>query len=284
MALARESIAIPDVWQRLRQLTPARIALGRSGASLPTAALLDFQLAHARARDAVHAPFDAAGLCSQICDLGIPSLCMASAAGDRESFLQRPDLGRRLTAAGQDLLRSIEPDSARGAVGRTETRKRGTPEGAPMVDLAIVISDGLSALAAHRQAVPLLAAWLPLLRAEGLRLAPVVLVERGRVAVEDEVGALLGARAAVILIGERPGLGSPDSLGAYLVYNPRLGATDADRNCVSNIRPQGLAPDAAALKLHYLLREALSRKLSGVALKDESIAIARQAPAPRLDA
>jgi ethanolamine ammonia-lyase small subunit len=267
--VSRDWLAHPDAWQRLRQWTPARIALGRAGASLPTAELLDFQLAHARARDAVHAPFDAAALARDIEQLGLKTVCLASAAGDRETFLKQPDLGRRLDETSRALLREI----ARGPSVGADDRAGDAAERA--ADLAIVVSDGLSALAIHRQVAPLLAAWLPLWRAAGRSVATVVLVERGRVAIEDEVGQLLAARVAVILIGERPGLGSPDSLGAYLVYEPRAGRTDAERNCVSNIRPQGLAPEAAALKLDYLVREALARRLSGVRLKDESAALER---------
>ena len=266
MMNSEDCLARPDAWQRLRQLTPARIALG-ARASLPTAALLDFQLAHARARDAVHAPFDAA-LALEIEQLGVKTICLSSAAGDRETFLKQPDLGRRLDEDSLRLLCEIAGIRSSGA-GESAI------DAAKPVDLAIVVSDGLSALAVHRHVAPLLTAWLPLLRAEGRSLAPAVLVERGRVAIEDEIGELLAARVAVVLIGERPGLGSPDSLGAYLVYNPRPGRTDAERNCVSNIRPQGLAPEAAALKLDYLVREALARRLSGVALKDESIALSR---------
>jgi ethanolamine ammonia-lyase small subunit len=271
--LSRDNIARPDSWNRLRHLTPARIALGRAGASLPTAALLDFQLAHARARDAVHASFDAQALAEEIADLGLSPICLASAATDRDAFLKRPDLGRQLDPASREALltavASIQPCDARGE----EASVHG--DESALADLAIIVSDGLSPLAVHRQVVPLVEAWLPLLRAERRRLAPVAVVERGRVAIEDEIGQLLDARAAVILIGERPGLGSSDSLGAYLVYAPRAGRSDAERNCVSNIRPQGLPPDAAALRLHYLVREALARKLSGVALKDESIALAQ---------
>lgn len=273
--MSDQPLARPDAWERLRALTPARIALGRAGSSLPTSGLLDFQLAHARARDAVHSEFDAARLCGEIMSLGVKALCVSSAAPDRATFLQRPDLGRRLDPDSRGLLQSVAQSSA--------DKESASPA------LAIIVSDGLSALAAHRQVVPLLAAWLPLLQDERRRLTPITVVERGRVAIEDQVGSIFGARVAVILIGERPGLGSPDSLGAYLVYNPRPGLSDADRNCVSNIRPQGLAPLAAAMKLHYLFRESLSRKLSGVSLKDESLAIScdatdgqSTADAPRL--
>ncbi|MBI2826876.1 MAG: ethanolamine ammonia-lyase subunit EutC [Planctomycetia bacterium] len=259
-------LARPDAWRALRELTPARIALGRAGGSVPTAELLDFELAHARARDAVHAPFDAPRLARDIESLGLSTLRVTSAAADRDIFLKRPDLGRRLDANGREAMLAGADRSASGC------------------DLAIVVSDGLSALAAARQVAPLLAAWLPLVAEARLRLAPVTIVERGRVAIEDEIGELLAARVAVILIGERPGLGSPDSLGAYLVYGPRVGRTDADRNCVSNIRPQGLAPEAAALKVHYLVREALARGASGIALKDESIAISRTAASGELGA
>jgi ethanolamine ammonia-lyase small subunit len=261
---------------RLRQFTPARIALGRVGGSVPTSELLDFQLAHARARDAVHAPFDIEALAARIAELGTSTICVRSAAADRETFLKRPDLGRRLDAPGRAAL-----ELAAAAVGPCEALPAVTAcqelsnYDAAQADLAIIVSDGLSALAVQRQVVPLLEAWFPLLRAERRRVAPVVLVERGRVAVQDEVGQLLNARVAVILVGERPGLGSPDSLGAYLVHDPRAGLTDADRNCVSNIRPQGLPPAAAALKLYYLMSEAIARRTSGVMLKDESLSISR---------
>ena len=258
--MQKRSLAQPDAWQHLRQLTPARIAVGRSGGSLPTAELLDFQLAHARARDAVHATFNVGRLADEIAVLGLNVIQLASAAADREAFLKRPDLGRMLAKQSREQL-----------------------AGAPRsFDLAIVVSDGLSALAVERQVVPLLAAWLPLVKEAAWRMAPIAIVERGRVAIEDEVGAALGAQAAVILIGERPGLGSPDSLGAYLVFSPQPGRSDADRNCVSNIRPQGLPPESAALKLHYLVREALTRRVSGIALKDESLSIQTTAPLPLL--
>jgi ethanolamine ammonia-lyase small subunit len=239
--------ALPDPWRKLRELTPARIALGRAGGSLPTQELLDFQRSHAQARDAVQAPFDPAALAAKISSLGVRALVAHSAAADRRTFLTRPDLGRRLADESRRLFTACaEPP-----------------------DAAVIVSDGLSPLAAERQAAPVLAALLPLFEREGWRLAPVTVVSHGRVAIEDEVGQLLGAKAAVILIGERPGLSSPDSLGAYLVFDPRPGRTDAERNCVSNIRPEGLAPAAAAATIHYLLREALRRKTSGVTLKDD---------------
>lgn len=241
---------IHDAWQHLKQLTAARIALGRAGGSLPTQELLDFQLAHARARDAVHLEFETQNLQDGIQALGCKAVEVSSAAGDRQTYLQRPDLGRRLDEASRQRLKELA-----------------TPNAPP--DLVILVSNGLSALAAHRQAVPLLQILVPLLRDDGWKLAPIVVVRNGRVAIQDEVGLLLAAPLALILLGERPGLGSPDSLGAYLVFHPRPGLNDAARNCVSNIRPEGLTHAAAARLLHYLLTESRARKLSGVPLKDD---------------
>jgi ethanolamine ammonia-lyase small subunit len=238
-----------DAWQELRQATQARVALGRAGGSLPTGEWLSFKAAHAAARDAVHNEFDADQLAVSLRRIGAETLVVSSAAKDRATYLQQPPLGRRLEDASRDLLQSS---------------KRPTT-----CDLAIVVSDGLSALAAHRQAAPLLAELLPRLKNEQWKLAPIVIARHARVALEDEIGALLGAELALILIGERPGLGSPDSLGAYLVYGPRPGNTDAKRNCVSNIRPEGLPLAAAADTIGYLLNEARRRKLSGVELKDQ---------------
>jgi len=221
----------------LRQFTPARVALGRSGHSLPTAELLRFQLDHARARDAVYRELDAASL-------GVPHTLLRSAAPDRRTYLQRPDLGRRLSA------------DARLEKGD--------------YDAAIVIADGLSAPAVQRHAVPLLEALLARLAAEEWRLAPLTVVLQGRVAIGDEIGERLGARQAVVLIGERPGLTSADSLGIYLTWDPRRGRTDAERNCISNVRTEGISYAEAAHKLHFLMREARVRKLSGVALKEEA--------------
>ena len=239
-------------WLELRRLTPARIALGRTGTSLPTSAQLDFQFAHAQARDAVHLPFDHAGLSAQLSERGRESLLLHSAATDRNSYLQRPDLGRKLSEDSAQSLR----DYAQAHPGG--------------VDLAIVVADGLSALAVHRHTVPFLTRLEEQMSADGWSIAPVVLVEQGRVAVGDEIGQLLGAKMVVMLIGERPGLSSPDSLGLYFTYNPKIGLTDAYRNCISNVRLEGLSYGMAAHRLLYLMREACRRQLSGVNLKDEA--------------
>ena len=251
------TLVTPAPWSTLKRFTDARIALGRAGHSLPTAAHLDFQLAHAQARDAVHLPFDAAGLAAELERAGLPTLHLHSAAADRNTYLQRPDLGRRLSAPSLQAL-SHYMAKARVAVP---------------YDLAVVVADGLSALAVHQNAVPLIAALRERLQSDTQapwRLAPVALVEQGRVAVGDEVGQALGARAVVVLIGERPGLSSPDSMGIYLSWAPRVGLTDAQRNCISNVRPAGLGVDAAAYKLHYLLGRASSLGITGVGLKDDS--------------
>ncbi|WP_095114092.1 ethanolamine ammonia-lyase subunit EutC [Pseudomonas sp. Irchel 3H7] len=239
-------------WLELRRLTPARIALGRTGTSLPTSAQLDFQFAHAQARDAVHLPFDHAGLSAQLNERGRESLLLHSAAVDRNSYLQRPDLGRKLSEESAQALREYAAAHPGG------------------VDLAIVVADGLSALAVHRHTLPFLTRLEEQMSADGWSMAPVVLVEQGRVAVGDEIGQLLGAKMLVMLIGERPGLSSPDSLGLYFTYNPKIGLTDAYRNCISNVRLEGLSYGMAAHRLLYLMREACRRQLSGVNLKDEA--------------
>ncbi len=255
--IARPEPVEADPWGALRAHTAARIALGRVGASLPTAEVLRFAAAHAQARDAVHAPFDAAGVAAGIEALGLDTLQAASAAPTREAYLRRPDLGRRLSPEGRAAVQG----AARGPV-----------------DLALVVADGLSSTAVHAQAVPFLSALKPWIARAGWSSAPVVLVTQGRVAVGDEIGAGLRARAVVVLVGERPGLSSADSLGLYLTFDPRPGRTDAERNCISNVRPGGLSFDEAAFRLHWLLDQSLRRGLSGVALKDESDA-ALAAPA-----
>lgn len=228
---------------RLREWTPARVALGRAGCSIPTAELLAFQLAHARARDAVHLPLDVSGLALQLQARQLDYLALHSAAPDREAYLSRPDLGRTLDESSREGLRPGPYDAV------------------------FVIADGLSALAVHRHGVALLDAILPQLA--DWRVAPVAIVEQGRVAIGDEIGERLGAEVAAVLIGERPGLSSPDSLGVYLTFGPRRGRTDAERNCISNIHEQGLNYEAAARRLVFLMREARRRKLSGVALKED---------------
>ncbi|PIT03778.1 ethanolamine ammonia-lyase [Bradyrhizobium nitroreducens] len=234
----------------LRSFTPARVALGRSGASVPTKPLLDFTLDHARARDAVHAAFDAPRLVSDLHAQGLVVTEVRSQALDRREYLRRPDLGRRLDAEAAEVL---------------------AQSAAEPCQLALVIGDGLSAAAVHAHAVALVRRLLPLLaEGEHVALGHVVVASGARVALGDEIGAILGARMVVMLIGERPGLSAPDSLGAYLTFAPKPGRTDAERNCVSNIHKAGLSYDEGAFKIAWLVREGLAREVSGVALKDES--------------
>ncbi|WP_265946567.1 ethanolamine ammonia-lyase subunit EutC [Dechloromonas sp. A34] len=256
---ARRSVpGTPDPWSALRRHTAARIALGRSGDSLPTSALLEFGLAHALARDAVHLPLDGAALATALDAVGLAHLAVHSQAADRATYLRRPDLGRQLT-----------PDSL-------ATLEKAAPATAP--DLVFVIADGLSSLAVARHALPLLHATLGQL--PGWSIAPVVIAEQARVALGDAIGEALGAATVVILIGERPGLSSPDSLGIYLTHRPRPGLTDADRNCISNVRPEGLSYAVAARKLTYLLDGARRLGRSGLALKDDSSLEALPGAAP----
>ncbi len=237
----------PAAWRNLRRFTQARIALGRAGNAVPTAAHLAFQAAHAGARDAVHAALDVADLLAGLRVAGLPGVAVTSAAADRGTYLLRPDLGRALRPQDTAALAAAP-----------------CPGG-----FALVVCDGLSALAAQRHAVPLLARLGPALRGDGLALAPVVVAVQGRVALGDAIGAALQAEAVLVLIGERPGLSAADSLGAYLTWHPRAGVSDAERNCVSNIRPGGVDPAAAAAKLLWLIRRMRALRLTGVALKDE---------------
>ncbi len=230
----------PTLWADLRRFTPARVALGRAGNGLPTEAHLAFQAAHAAARDAVHAELDTAQLAADLAAANLSSTLVHSACPDRRTYLLRPDLGRRLAEGEADKL-------------------------APSPGIAFVVADGLSATAAQRHAAPLLAQVLPALGQSG----PIVIARQGRVALGDEIGAALGAEAVAVLIGERPGLSTPDSLGVYLTWQPRPGRTDAERNCISNIRPEGLPIAEAAAKLLWLIGAMRQLRLTGVALKDE---------------
>lgn len=248
----REPLVIADPWAKLRQVTGARIALGRAGGSLPTEPLLEFQLAHARARDAVHLTFDAEGAQRLLQERNHEVLRVRSEAANRTVYLQRPDLGRRLDSLSRSVLTEFAVGSGRG------------------FDAAFVIADGLSPLAIHRHAVAVLELVCQALSREGWRLAPIVIAEQSRVALGDEVGALLAADQVAILIGERPGLSSPDSLGIYLTYAPRVGSTDAERNCISNIRPEGLGYEEAAQTLVRLMIRARRYRLTGVGLKADS--------------
>lgn len=251
-----DELSTTDRWQALRALTPARIGLGRSGNALPTAELLRFGLAHARARDAVHLALDGAQLARALEDAGYATVRVHSAAPDRRHYLLHPDLGRRLDEA---------------------SRTRLLAQPGPGAELCIVIADGLSACAVHRHALALVQAFDAAGGARWARTA-VVIAEQARVALGDEIGACLGARMVAVLIGERPGLSAPDSLGIYLTHQPRVGRTDAERNCISNIRPEGLPYEVAARSLTWLVQEGLRRGETGVALKDDMRNAALTAP------
>lgn len=239
--------------QSLREFTPARVDLGGAGESLPTRELLELQLAHARAREAVHSRLNTHQLAAELNPLGAELLFTRSAVRDRSTYLRRPNLGRQLNEASRQLLTS----------------------NAGKYDAVFVIADGLSAIAVHRHAARVLEqAWSSLAAAQW-NLAPIVIVEQGRVAIGDEIGDALGAALAIVLIGERPGLSCYDSLGIYMTWNPRAGLTDASRNCISNIHAEGLGYDLAAHKLMFLMTESRRRKLSGVQLKEEAGALAR---------
>jgi ethanolamine ammonia-lyase small subunit len=258
---------VDNSWHVLRQYTAARIGLGRAGISVPTKHLLDFQLAHAQAQDAVHLPLDSEQLVTDIetqreSSNAIPmqTLIVHSQVNDRSHYLQRPDLGRRLSTDSAKLL------------------KQSTAPSDDPYDLAIVIVDGLSSFAIQKNAAPLLQILTQRLAQQSLlkdkegicRLAPIVIVQQGRVAIGDEVGELLNAKSVLVFIGERPGLSSPDSLGLYLTWAPKVGLTDESRNCISNVRPQGLVYQEAVNKVFYLLSEAHQRKLTGINLKERS--------------
>jgi ethanolamine ammonia-lyase small subunit len=239
-----------DSWVALRRFTQARLALGRAGHAVPTQAQLAFQLAHAQARDAVQVPWDPKAFAKQAQGLADEALILETAAGSREEYLRRPDLGRALNEASRSRLKALRADGT---------------------DVALIITNGLSSTAVERHGIPLLQAIRDAYGSRSYRVAPVALVANGRVALSDDIGSLLAARVAVIIVGERPGLSAADSLGIYLTFAPRPGHTDAQRNCISNIRPpEGLGYEDAASKLLYLTGEALRRGQSGFALKEET--------------
>lgn len=254
-------LALAPAWAaRLRALTPARVGLGRTGVSLETRDLLDFQRCHALARDAVHSQLQAASLAATLSAIAATeALPLHSAASDRATYLQRPDLGRTLSEASRTLL-------AERAVPSPPINESARPS-----RLAFVVADGLSALAVERHAEPLLKELIPLV--DGWQLVPLCVVEQARVAIGDEIGVALGADVSIVLIGERPGLSSPDSLGAYITWQPRPGKTDAERNCISNIRVGGLTYSQATAQLVYYLTEARRRQLTGIALKEATQAL-----------
>ena len=238
-----------EAWAALRRATQARIALGRAGHALPTTAVLDFQLAHARARDAIHRPWDVAAFAAEVEARGSIPIIVSTLVAHRIQYLKRPDLGRRLAADSEQRLQAFRDAAS---------------------SVALIFTNGLSSTAMDRHGLPLLDALAKALLAAGLPVGPICLAENGRVALCDPIGAALGARLAVIVVGERPGLSADDSLGIYLTYAPGPGNTDAERNCISNVRPPaGLGYDVAARKLAYLARQALHLHLSGVALKDD---------------
>ena len=239
---------VDEIWTALHRLTAARIGLQRAGAALATAPLLEFRLAHARARDAVHQPLDDAQLVADLNKLGEPVVLVTSAADDRQSFLMRPDLGRCLAPHAEAALK---PHSGN-------------------YDVAFVVADGLSARAVQSHAEPVLSPVVAALRAESWRIAPLVIVRHGRVAIGNAIATALRAACVTVLIGERPGLSAPDSMGAYLTWQPQACTTDADRNCISNIRPEGIGYADAAFKIVHLLRAMRTRRRSGVQLKDDS--------------
>jgi ethanolamine ammonia-lyase small subunit len=242
-----------DPWSNLKRFTDARIGLGRSGSAMPTREVLGFALAHAMARDAVLTPLDWEAIEASASRLGLETKRVASAVSDRSEYLRRPDLGRQLSA---ETRQSLSEHTGQSSGKRP--------------DLLIIAADGLSSKAVAANFEPILAALLPFVRQKSWTLGPLLLAQQARVALGDDAGEIMGARAVLMLIGERPGLSSPDSLGAYLTYQPRVGLTDADRNCVSNIRVRGLSYQDAAFKLTWLLDQAFKRQMTGVALKDES--------------
>lgn len=246
--LVRNEITKHDPWELLKKFTDARIALGRTGVSIPVKENLQFKMAHAFARDAIYTKMDMDALARGMDHLHHPFCLLHSRAQNRQQYLQRPDLGRILSADSFSKMQEVPENNT--------------------YDICINIADGLSAAAVNLHSIAILTELVPLLKDSGFSISPVCLIEQGRVAIGDETGSYFKAKLSLILIGERPGLSSPDSLGAYITYQPMKGNTDAMRNCVSNIRPQGLSYNAAADKIVYLIKESIRLQISGVALKD----------------
>jgi ethanolamine ammonia-lyase small subunit len=244
-----ESIFEEDNWGELKQFTDARIALGHTGASLPTKEMLNFSLSHASARDSVHMPFEKERISKELEGLGFSTLQVNSQASNRQIYLTRPDLGRLLCSSSEDLLAKLP-----------------TME----YDLTMVVADGLSAKAVHRNTIPLIKQMLGYLAQLEFKLAPIVIAEQARVGLGDAIGGITKSQFVAILIGERPGLSSPDSLSVYLTYKPHTGLLESERNCISNIRPEGLSYEKAAFKLAWLIEHANLRKCTGIELKDNS--------------
>jgi ethanolamine ammonia-lyase small subunit len=244
-----EDILDVDCWGELRKFTDARIAIGRTGYSVPTSEYLKFSLAHAMARDTINTPFDRETVASKLANIGLSTVNVESSASSRSIFLTRPDLGRRLSDESRNRLSAVNAKDA---------------------DVLLVIGDGLSSKAVHKQAVPLIQNLLPYLDELKLTLGPVILAKQSRVALADDIAEIMHCKLVVILIGERPGLSSPDSLGVYMTYKPYWGRLESERNCISNIRPAGLSYSRAAFKLAWLIEAAFSLHKSGTQLKDQS--------------
>ncbi len=247
--LPNKKLVENDAWQSLKAFTSARIALGRTGSAMPLKEVLEFKLAHAHARDAVYSFLNEPELRNDLAAFNIPTLVLNSQASDRNQYLKRPDAGRLLNEDSIKLLQSLY---------------------APPCDVAMILADGLSATAINKHAVPLFQLLVPMLSYSNFSIAPLTIVHQARVAIGDSIGYYLNARYSIVLIGERPGLSSPDSLGVYLTYKPTIGLTDESRNCISNIRLEGMSYKAAAEKILYLVRESFRLQYSGVALKDNS--------------
>ena len=256
------AVSKPDAWIALQQFTTARIAIGRSGGSQRTPSVLDFRLAHARARDAVHAPFDAEALAKKFAEAGFQSVILHTPVHDKQTYLMNPDMGKTLDEDSKKKLAEL----AKSWKGR---------------DFAVIVSDGLSAIAATEHAVETITALAENLPEKEWAMTPIIIVPYARVKIQDSIGETIGIRHAIAFVGERPGLGSPDSLSAYFTYKPRWSTVESDRNCVSNIRPLGLPPKIAAKKLALLLKESLARGISGTQLKDNIDDSALLEPPPR---